>query len=110
MAEPLVISPGTGTPDINLSFIDFETVLQGLPPETATALGGLITILKTVGIVLIIYFIFLIVNIILSIRRGRMIKMNYQKLNDIENKLDKVLEGKEKKSDSKKESSKKKAK
>ena len=43
-------------------------LLQNLPPETSAGLITLITILQTVGVVFIIYFLFQIANIILNIK------------------------------------------
>ena len=69
---------------------------QILPPEIAANLETLITIFKTLGIIAIIYLIFLIINIIMNIRRNLMIKEIYKKVNEIENKLNKVLKIKKK--------------
>lgn len=66
-------------------------VISQLPPETAAGLGTLITIFQAVGIFFLIYLIFLIINIILSIRRGIMIKKIYIKVNELDEKIEKVL-------------------
>ena len=68
-----------------------QGVTQNLPPEIIANLSFLITILKTLGIIFIVYLIFLIVNIIMNIRRNLMIKKMYEKINEIDKKLDKVL-------------------
>lgn len=69
---------------------------QILPPEIAANLENLIFILKTLGIVAIFYLIFLIINIIMNVRRNIMIKEIYKKVNEIENKLNKMLKTKKK--------------
>ena len=66
-------------------------VISQLPPETAAGLGTLITIFQAIGVFFLIYLIFLIVNLILSIRRGIMIKKTYNKVYEIDEKLDKIF-------------------
>lgn len=66
-------------------------LFQLLPPETSAGIITLITILKTLGIVFIIYFTFQIINIILNIKRNKRIKIMEGKINSIESKLDKLL-------------------
>mgnify|MGYP001611021406 CR=1 FL=1 len=67
---------------------------QNLPPELISSFGTLITILKTLGVIFIIYILFLIVDIIMNIRRNLMIKRMYEKVNDIDNKLNKLIKKK----------------
>ena len=83
-----------GNIPINVSDI-IPVIISQLPPETAASLGTLITILQAVGIFFLIYLIFQIVNIILSIRRGLMIKKTYNKVNEIDEKLKQILHKKE---------------
>ncbi len=82
--------------DINLSGIGIEEIIEALPPELYTPLKTLIIILKTVGIVFILYLIFLLISSILSIRRSYLIRQIYRKVNEIDKKLDKVFQKKEK--------------
>mgnify|MGYP001594641542 CR=1 FL=1 len=72
-------------------------LLQLLPPETSAGIVTLITILKALGLIFIIYFSFQITNIILNIKRNKRIKIMERKINSIESKLDKLLKNKEKK-------------
>ena len=71
-------------------------IIKFLPAETLTSFGTLITILKTAGIIFIIYLIFQITNIILNIKRNKRIKIIEQKVNEIDNKINKLLEKKKK--------------
>jgi len=66
-------------------------LLQNLPPELASGVGTLITILQAVGIVFLIYFIILIVGAVLNIRRSLRIKRIDIKVQEIDEKLDKLL-------------------
>ena len=70
---------------------------QNLPPEITANLENLIFILKTAGIVVIFYLIFLIISAIMNIRRNLMIKEIYKKVNEMDTKLDKVLKKSHKK-------------
>jgi len=75
------------------------TILDFLPPEIAANLGILITILKTLGIIAIIYFGFLITSLIINLKRSKTIKKTYAKLEELEKKIDKLLEHKKPKKD-----------
>ncbi len=72
----------------NVTFLDF------LPPEIAANANALITILKTLGIIAIIYFGFLITNLTLSFKKSKTIKKTYAKLEEVEKKIDKLLKHK----------------
>lgn len=65
--------------------------LTELPPEIISGMGSLITLFKAVGVVFLIYFIFLIISSYITIRRSIRIKKIYEKVNDIDKKLDKIL-------------------
>lgn len=67
-------------------------ILQLLPPETSAGIISLITILKTVGIIFILYLVFQITNIIMNIKRNKKIKLIEEKTISIENKVNKLLE------------------
>ncbi|MBS3080798.1 hypothetical protein J4221_04970 [Candidatus Pacearchaeota archaeon] len=70
--------------------------LIDFPPEMIANIGILITILKTLGIVFIIYLIFLIIKGYFDIRRILFLKRINQNLNEINEKLNKLLEFKNK--------------
>ena len=72
-------------------FLQNTTILDFLPPEISANLGMLITILKTLGIIAIIYVIFLITTLILNLKRGKIIKKTYEKIEELEKKVDKIL-------------------
>jgi len=84
MAEQI---PDLSTLNISLS----QAVLDALPPDVVANLGTLMTIFKTLGIIVIIYIIFLIISSVFNIRRGLMIKRTYKLVKEINEKLDKVL-------------------
>ena len=71
-----------------------QEFINNLPPEAYTNAAGLITILKTAGIIFIIYLVFLIVKIIFDIRSKIFIKKTYEKVNEIDEKLNKILKKK----------------
>ena len=93
-------------------------VVQNLPPEVIDKLGSLIFLAKTVGVIFIIYLIFLLVRSIFAIKTGVRIKKMSKQIDKIEKKLEELLEvkgdvGKDKeegsgKKDSEKEDNKKK--
>ena len=72
-----------------------QELIQNLPPDIIASMATLITILKAAGIIAIIYFIFLIISSILNIRRGLMIRKIYEKINEIDEKLDRLFHKKE---------------
>lgn len=74
-----------------------QEFVQNLPPEMIGRIGTLVTIFQALGIVFIIYFIFLIVKIVLDIRSKIFIKKTYGIVQNIEGKLDKLAINKSKK-------------
>ena len=74
--------------DINPFSFDFW---QSAPPEILNKVTDLITLLKITGIIIIIYFVFLIVKTIFSLIRNRRITKMYFKINDMDHKLDLLL-------------------
>ncbi|MBS3093239.1 hypothetical protein J4456_01515 [Candidatus Pacearchaeota archaeon] len=74
-----------------------QEFVQNLPPEMIGRIGTLVTIFQALGIVFIIYFIFLIVKIVLDIRSKIFIKKTYGIVQSIEEKLDKLAINKSKK-------------
>ena len=91
--------------DINLTgvkeILDLNSSIGVMPPELVSKFAALMTILKALGIVFLIYVIFLIVKSILGIRRNRKINKMYDKINEIDSKLDSLI--KKSKSDTKEE-------
>lgn len=75
-----------------VDIISFDPkILQLLPPETSAGILTLINILRTAGIVLIIYLIFQITNIVMNIKRNKRIKRIEDKTTSIENKINRLL-------------------
>lgn len=69
---------------------------KGLPPDIISGIGTLVVILKAVGIVFLIYLVFMIVRSILNLIEKRRIKEIHRKIFEIDKKLDKILEKKKK--------------
>lgn len=67
------------------------TILNGFPPEMLNLMTDLIFILKTAGIIFIVYLLFLIVGSILGIMRGIKINRMYHKVNSISDKMDLLM-------------------
>lgn len=67
-------------------------LLKTLSPEIVARISELILILKTAGIVLIIYVLFLIVSAISNLWRNHRIKLINKKVDEINEKLDKLIE------------------
>tara|TARA_Y100000310_G_scaffold338398_1_gene427934 strand:- start:288 stop:629 length:342 start_codon:yes stop_codon:yes gene_type:complete len=65
-----------------------------IPPEIMSRLGGLVTILKTAGIIFIGYIILLIIRWILNIKRYNKIRRIDKRVEEIDRKLDLLLKGK----------------
>lgn len=72
-------------------------VIAALPPNVISGLGGLINILKAIGIVFLIYMTYVIINGILNWRGSRRIKSMEKNIISIEKKLDLLLKGKKEK-------------
>ena len=80
----------------------FRDFIRNLPPEASQSVATFITILEAAGIILIVYLVFMIVKTIFDIRSKIFIRKIWQKVNEIDDKLNKVLEKKgKKKSDDK---------
>lgn len=92
----------TNTIPLNSSFY------TEIPPEIISGLGGLITILKTAGIIFIGYIAFLIIRWIFSIKGYKRTKNIEKRVNEIDRKLDLLLKEKRKTEKKFKEKSKKK--
>ncbi len=73
------------------------SLLRELPPELLSKFADLILILKAASILFIIYIIFLIIGGVMRIIERRRIKKIYQKVNEIDEKLDIIIKDKDKK-------------
>jgi hypothetical protein len=72
-------------------------VLKNLPPEIVANIASLLLILKAAGILLIFYILFLAVKGILDLIRNRRIKKIYEKIYEIDGKMDLLLKNSQKK-------------
>ncbi len=82
------------------------TLLKDLSPEFIARLSDLIFVVKAAGILFIVYAIILIIGGIMGFLRNRRIKKIYEKVKDIDEKLDKLLKEKDDGEKNKKEKSK----
>jgi len=73
-----------------------ENLTAVLPPEIATRIGGLITILKALGIFVIIYVIYVVTMGILGFRSRKRMKVIEKKVDLIDKKMNKLLKSKKK--------------
>jgi len=73
------------------------TLLKDLSPEFIARLSDLIFVVKAAGILFIIYAIILIIGGIMGFLRNRRIKKIYEKVKDVDEKLDKLLKESNKK-------------
>ncbi|MEK6936008.1 MAG: hypothetical protein AABW67_04405 [Nanoarchaeota archaeon] len=68
-----------------------DNLWSNLPPELLAPFAKLITILQVVGIVIIVYVLYLLIKGILNWRRNKRIDITYEKVLQIDRKLDEVL-------------------
>ena len=80
----------------NFSSID-TNLINTLPPELISRLGDLIFVLKAVGILVIAYILFWIMGSVMNYIRHRKINKIYDKVNEIDRKLDILLKDRNKK-------------
>ncbi|MDD5193608.1 MAG: hypothetical protein PHF67_03410 [Candidatus Nanoarchaeia archaeon] len=71
--------------------LDLNPSLISMPPELVSKFASLITLLKAAGIIFIVYLVFLIIRSVLGIIRGRKIDKIYNKINEIDGKLDLLM-------------------
>ena len=81
----------------DLTVPDLSNVLSVLPAEVRSSLDWLVVVVKVVGIALIIYVIYLIIASVINIRRYQRIKRIEDKVNEIDKKLNYLLNRKERK-------------
>jgi len=72
-------------------------IIEVITPALAEKIAPLITIFKAVGIAFIVYVIYLMVKMVLGWKNQKRIKRIEKKVNEIEKKLDLVLNKKIKK-------------
>jgi hypothetical protein len=75
---------------------NLSELISVLPPGVAERVGGLITVLKAVGIAFIIYVIYVVIMAVVGFRRSKKLKVIDKKIDSIDKKLDKLLKGKSK--------------
>ncbi|MCK4650325.1 hypothetical protein KAT36_03775 [Candidatus Pacearchaeota archaeon] len=73
---------------------NLSDVILALPPEIWERAEGFIVILKAIGVLALIYFVYIIGMGILSFRRARKLKQIEDKIALIDKKLDKLLKKK----------------
>ena len=71
--------------------VNLSELIPILPADVFDRVLGLVLILKTLGIVAIVYLVYLIINGILNYRRMKKIDGIYRKTGEISEKLDKLL-------------------
>lgn len=74
--------------DIMANLTEFVSVL---PPEIAERIGGLITVLKAVGIAFIVYVVYLIVMAVVNFYRMKKLRVIERKVNSIDRKLNRLI-------------------
>ncbi len=76
-------------------------VLTGLPPSLVGKVGGLISILQAIGIALLAYIIFLAIKGVLTFKRLKKISNIESKLEELDKKIDVLINRNSEKSDKK---------
>jgi len=64
---------------------------SNLPPELLAPFEKLITILQVAGIVIIVYILYILIKGILGWRRNKRIDITYERVLEIDRKLDELL-------------------
>ncbi|MEA3248395.1 MAG: hypothetical protein U9Q73_01690 [Nanoarchaeota archaeon] len=76
--------------------MNFTEIISILPPHILDKIEALILILKTIGIVFIIYILYLFLKAIIDFRRGKRLKFIEKKVKVIDQKLDILIKEKKK--------------
>jgi hypothetical protein len=80
---------------VNTSAVDGLSNLSVLADLISTdlfqSLGGFVLFLKAIGVVFVIYILYLFTNAILNIKKSRRIKKIEKKVNEIDKKLTRIL-------------------
>jgi len=74
--------------------LNFSAISSALPPQIMEKISGLVLILKAVGIMMIVYFAYVILMGLVSFRRSRRIKFIEEKVTTIDEKLNRLLKKK----------------
>ena len=78
---------------VDLAPLDFNlTNISNIPPELTSGIIDIIFLIKAIGIILLIYILFLIISAIMNILRNIRIKRIYEKVYEMDNKLNILLE------------------
>jgi len=73
-----------------------SSIWEILPPETLSRVESLITLLEITGIVIMGYIIFLLIKWVYNIKRHRKINKIYDKVNEMDQKLNLLISKKKK--------------
>jgi hypothetical protein len=92
----MTIDPTINLSEISSILLNQTNFVKSFPPEISSSILGLITLIKTIGIIFLVYLLFLIVRSIFNVIRNRRIKIIYEKVIEMDKKLD-VLIDKQKK-------------
>ena len=94
----MAINPGnvnlSEVREVLISNFSKSDLIKNLPPELISKISGLIILFKTIGIIFLIYIVFLIIKSIFGIRRNIRINKIYNKVNEIDDKLNILLKNK----------------
>ena len=77
--------------------MNFTEIMSILPPQITDKIETLIVVSKILGIVFIIYIIYLFLKVIADFRRGKRLKFIEKKVKVIDQKLDILIKEKKKK-------------
>ena len=77
--------------------LNLTEIISALSPQFLERLGGLMTIFKAVGIVALVYLVYLVVMGVFNFRSIKRMRYIEKKVNEIDEKLDRLLKFKKKK-------------
>ena len=78
---------------VNLTSIANNSIIPGdITNKIVGGLDNVILILKAIGVLILVYIVFLIIKWVADILRNRRIKKIYEKVNEIDEKVDMLLE------------------
>jgi len=84
-----------GETPVNISASEIgKSIIGNLPPEITAKFGFLINILEAIGIVVLIYIVFLIIKAFFSVRMNERIKKISNNVEEINQKLDSLVKKK----------------
>jgi hypothetical protein len=85
----------------NISNIINNSVPAEITNTITGSLNNAILILKAIGVLILIYIIFVVIKWIMDMLRNRRIKKIYEKVNEIDEKVDMLLDRSNRKKDKK---------